>query len=774
MRHLHRAARGQAGFTLVEALIALVLFVAVAAAVAQLLGSAIVHHGIAKERTVAQQAAQDQLESIRELDYDDVGVVAGNPPGTIVASKSVTLSGVKLTVVTQVSYVADPTPTSYATYANYKKVTVTVRRQRDSHLLARQVTYVAPPSRAPYGGLNYAIVNVQVVDVGNATPIEDANVQLVSTNPSVNRNDTTDPTGTATFAALDANPSASYYHDITASKTGYVTLKDDLSPAAAAHVSLAPSQTFNTAIRLYKPATIYVLLKNLDGTTFTGDASVVISSSRGSETFAYSGGLLTVTSIAGEQVVPALQYTVAATVGATVLSPVTKYVPTDYPTDLTSQFTLTVTPHGDVKVTVTQDSAPAVGATVTLAGGPDSISVVGTADANGEVLFTGVPAGSGYTVSATRYTKTATADVTVTGGEQTSVSLSLDSGLGSLVATVTWAGSAVSGATVTLTGGPGSVSLTGTTNGSGQVTFGNLPAGSGYTVSATSSGQSASQPATVTAGSSTGVSLALPTGTVVVTVTWAGSAVSGATVTLTGGPRSLNLTGTSNGSGQVTFTTIPAGSGYTATATKSGQSASNPAVSVTGGSTTSVGLALPTGTITVNVKWSTYAISGATVTLTGGPQSLNLSASTDASGNATFTSVPAGGSYSVSATKSTWSASQSSISVTGGSTTNVNLTLSGGTTGTLTVNVKRSGVNQSGATVLIQGGPLGFAGATITATTDGSGNAVFTLPTGSGYTVKGYKCSVSNPKSGTNSSVTVNTGANTSNISFSTNTCPLT
>ena len=67
-------------------------------------------------------------------------------------------------MVTQISYINDPTPTSYATAANYKRITVTVTRNLDSKQLIRSVTYVAPSTRAPYGGINNAIINATVTD----------------------------------------------------------------------------------------------------------------------------------------------------------------------------------------------------------------------------------------------------------------------------------------------------------------------------------------------------------------------------------------------------------------------------------------------------------------------------------------------------------------------------------------------------------------------------------------------------------------------------------
>ncbi len=83
-RALGRARRSgsrERGFTMIEAVLAVGLFVIVATALATVLISAINSHGLSRQKTVAQQAAMDQIEEIRRLPYDDVGTVSGNPPG---------------------------------------------------------------------------------------------------------------------------------------------------------------------------------------------------------------------------------------------------------------------------------------------------------------------------------------------------------------------------------------------------------------------------------------------------------------------------------------------------------------------------------------------------------------------------------------------------------------------------------------------------------------------------------------------------------------------
>ena len=844
-----RPSSADGGFTLVEALFAMTLFIIVAASIGGLLTSSIASHRLAREKTIAQQQAMDQIESIRRLQYDSIGTVSGNPSGIINPSKLVAVMGLKATMTTKVSYVDDPAPAAYLTYADYKKVTVTITRDRDSEVLARNVTYVAPPARATYG---QPIIIAQVVDYGNLTPVGDVTVSMGG-GPSGTRTDTTDPTtGTVTFPALTANPTSgpqAYYDIVVTPPSGYEALSDDISPAAAAHVQLAPGQTFNTALRIYRPATLTVVLKHSDGTDYTGNATVKLSSDRKPEqTFAITGGVGTITVLGGEKLVPGT-YTASASTGTGLCADeVTQGVPDDYPSVMTSTVVLTLDacPTGTMAVTTNWGGAPADGATVTVTGGPDSINVTGTADSSGHTTFTNIPAGSAtYTVTSTKGGQTASTTATVASSTTTNVTLNLP--VGSLNVTVLWAGNAVSGAAVTVSGGPNSTTASGTTNGSGLATISNLPTGSGYTVTATKNGysgsstitvpngtsapvtvnlptgtltttvtwagvaasgvtvtasggphpatftgttngsgvvsmtvpagttsytvtatkggQSASTTATVSAGSTTNVSLALPTGTVSATVTWAGTNTSGATVTLTGGPQSVNVSGTTNGSGVVTFTNVPAGSGYTVTATKSGQSASASA-SVTGGSTTNVSVALPTGSILATVTWGGTNVNGATVTLTGGPQSVNVSGTTNSSGQVTFTNVPAGSGYSLAATKSGQSGSNTA-SVTGGSTTNVTITLP---TGSLTVTAVRSGVNQNAATVTVTGGPQSVS---LSGTTNSSGVVTFTnVPVGSPYTVKAYKCSVSSPRSATNTSVGVASGSNAVTMTFSSGTCP--
>ena len=335
-RRLLRMLGDERGISLAEVTIALVLLAIVGAAMVTLLTSATAATKLARHRTIAQQAALGQIEAIRAMDYNDVGIVSGNPAGCLgvttpttrcpnssypPATTSIANGGLLATLSTQVSFVNDPGPLSYTSFANYKKIVVTVTRNSDSSQVAREVTYVAPPVRASQSN---AVINARVVDFGNSTQVADVPVAL-ATGPDAPRNDVTDASGTVLFAGLTPNPTSgpTAYYDLSLTPpTGYVTLYDTVSPASPAHVQLSPGQTWPTALYIYQPATIYVDLKNSDGTPFvpTGTArtprlrtpATRPPTPRSSPT---PGALLTVTSMTEGtqtvQTIPGISYTVS-------------------------------------------------------------------------------------------------------------------------------------------------------------------------------------------------------------------------------------------------------------------------------------------------------------------------------------------------------------------------------------------------------------------------------------------------------------------------------
>ena len=424
LRPLGRVLRKEDGFGLIETMMAMTMFAIVSAPLVGVLLASVASQKASHERTLAAQTAQTAIESVRSLPYDSVGLVNGNPSGTLppaLTASSLGIQGLDATVTTKISYMDDAPATSYRTRADYKKVVVTVVRNADQRQLAQDVTYVAPPGAGAYAGQSQGIILAQVIDLVQNTPLPGATV-TVAGGPSASRNDVADAAGSTTFPALLPTTVAQNHYDVTASAAGYVTLRDDLPPSTSARTALVAGQTFNTVLRMYKPATIYVVAKNPDGTPYTAAATATLSSSRGTQSYTFTGGTLTVQTIAGEQVVPNLSYTVRVLAGNAMYStPATALVPTLYPSDLTKTFTLTLGGTAGAMPTLTVKVVNSSGvvqpnAAVTVSGGPGSnILLTGTTDASGVAAFA-VPTNSspGYTTAVTLGTLTGTASGAVT------------------------------------------------------------------------------------------------------------------------------------------------------------------------------------------------------------------------------------------------------------------------------------------------------------------------------------------------------------------------
>ena len=290
------------------------------------------------------------------------------------------------------------------------------------------------------------------------------------------------------------------------------------------------------------------------------------------------------------------------------------------------------------------------------------------------------------------------------------------------------AGAAMAGVTVTLSGGQAGTT---TTDANGLYSFANLPAGAAYTVtpsrpgydpapasrSFTDLGADQSADFTVTPSNVALAGRATAAG---------GAALAGVTVTLAG---SQSGTATTDAQGNYSFNVTSEGS-YTVTAALRHYTFAPPSLTVND----------PTSAQTVNfegalnrhklsgrvVDKNNAGLAGVAVALTG---SLTVNATTDAQGYFSLTNLPAGGNYTVTASKANHSFSPGSVPAGDlGSDQTVNFT------GTLldyavSGRVTSGGSGLTGVTVTLAGSQSG------TATTDAQGNYSFTVPAEGSYTV---------------------------------------
>jgi prepilin-type N-terminal cleavage/methylation domain-containing protein len=426
-----RRGSSAAGFTLIEMVVAMTLFALVASSMITVLTSAGTADALSRQKAIALELAQQQIEYVRQLNYSDVGTKSGNPPGSVLSTQQKQVSGLSYTLTTRIKFVNDPVPTSFAAFANYKQVRVTVTRTRDGKQLTQVTTYVSSSSRSPTGGLNNGVINVTVKDYQTQTPLGGAQVMLTKTWDAgysagdVTDNDTGSPTfGQVTFAGLEATPTSPVgYYGVTASLTGegYEPLSDDLPPADPANLSLAPSGTTNTTIRLYKPCNVDVQIMDdaNPGNLYIGQATVTLSSasrSRQASVVTTNGQAHFDTIGTGadqEKIVPASDYMVTVNTPdgrhGELAAPVT--VPDDYAggnyhsTIVVNLGTEIIPQTATVTVIVTYRGSPTAGALVTLDDNPDhsppfrqSINT----DSSGQAVFTGVPLGT-YDITASQY-----------------------------------------------------------------------------------------------------------------------------------------------------------------------------------------------------------------------------------------------------------------------------------------------------------------------------------------------------------------------------------
>jgi hypothetical protein len=726
----------EAGIGLVEAVIAMSLFLVVGTAMADVLSSSETSHGFTVDQTLGQEAADAQIEDVRALPYDSVGTTSGNPPGSVVASQTaaaVGVTGLDATVTTSIHFVGDGIPDGYNSTTNYKQVVVTVTRNTDDKSLATEATYIAPPTRAPYGGISQVALGVIVTDVGDNQPVPGVPVAL-TTGPSAPRSDTTDTNGGVLFAGMTANTTSGttqYYNVVPTLPPGYVEMSGDVKQA-----HLGPGQITDLSIRVYQPATIYVHLTN-GGSDYTGNATVTVTPKSGTpQNYSVGGDPGGAYSI--PNVTPNAEYTVVAcTLAASCTSTSTglvskaadQWVPNDYPNDLTSSFTLDLAaPTGTMSVTALNGSTPIAGVSLTVTGGPSGVSLTGTTDATGVANFPSIPAGSAtYTVTGTYGAATfQQTGIVVATNQPTPVTLGVNAGAVKVTLS-DGSGHALPGATLTLTG-PNGFSTTGVTDGTGIWTFPNVGTGTGYALTATDGAATTSSTGiSVATGVTTNIVLSLFVGTIKVTVTDGLNPLKGVPVTLSG-PNSLVVIGTTDATGVYSFTNIGAGSGYTVSAADGAATASNSGLSVTAGGTTNTSLTLATGSILATVTEGGSVVPNAKVTVTG-PNAYSSTVTANSSGVATITGVGAGSGYTVTAYDGSGSAAQTGVSVGSGSTTSVSIDIP---TGSLKVNVEAGSVAISGVTVTVTG-PNSYSA---TGTTDANGNYTLThIPAGSGYTV---------------------------------------
>lgn len=209
-------AGGNAGFTLLEVLVAGFVLVVGLIFIAQFFASAIGRVTDSETRSLIHQVAAQEIEKIRAMDYADVGTAGGQPSGTLLASETITVEGVSLDITREVIFVEDasysgPYP------ANYRRVTIRVQATGDSRLGPVELATLVAGGAAG-GSLDITVVNTRGEPVPDALIVVNNNhlVPNVHISASAIR---TDSSGHLLIPGLTPDATTAYYAEVN--KAGY-------------------------------------------------------------------------------------------------------------------------------------------------------------------------------------------------------------------------------------------------------------------------------------------------------------------------------------------------------------------------------------------------------------------------------------------------------------------------------------------------------------------------------------------------------------------------
>jgi prepilin-type N-terminal cleavage/methylation domain-containing protein len=258
------------GFTLIESVVALGIFglfiVGIYGSIQ--LSFSLVYHS--RVRILATAVLNEQMEIIRNVPFDSVGIINGSPSGVFEYTTTTIRNGMHFEIIRTIRNIDDPfdgtidgNPVDTAPN-DYKFVQIEARCiSCDQAEPFSMYTYIAP--KYLEGNLNHGALFVQVIDAyGN--PVAGASVTVIatSTNPAYNFIDTTDNNGFLRIYDL-ATGTAKYF--IQATKTGYTTDKTYISSSTnpnptTPYVTILQQAVSNLTLTIDELSSVTVETKN--------------------------------------------------------------------------------------------------------------------------------------------------------------------------------------------------------------------------------------------------------------------------------------------------------------------------------------------------------------------------------------------------------------------------------------------------------------------------------------------------------------------------------
>ncbi|OGY60223.1 MAG: hypothetical protein A3F24_00600 [Candidatus Colwellbacteria bacterium RIFCSPHIGHO2_12_FULL_44_17] len=216
------------GFTLIESLVVIGIFMIFAGGIYFTYSNLLEIIVDAKIKAAAIQLVEEEIELVRNLKYEDVGIIGGYPVGKLRAEKTILYGQLLFTLKSFVKSIDDPFDGTLGGNPNdtapgdYKLVTFEISCSQCFGARPLRFTTIAAPKNLETTTGNGALF-IDVFDA-SGVGIQGANVTIVNTDadPDITINDTTDINGK--LQLVDIPPGVNAYQ-ITATKSGYTTAR---------------------------------------------------------------------------------------------------------------------------------------------------------------------------------------------------------------------------------------------------------------------------------------------------------------------------------------------------------------------------------------------------------------------------------------------------------------------------------------------------------------------------------------------------------------------
>ena len=218
--------KNRSGFTLVETLVGSAVFVILALSAYRAFGVLMDAVSMSQAKLAATTLANEQIEIIRNLPYDDVGIENGIPAGKIARNQTVIKDNYSFDVQTTIRNTDDPfdgtiggSP-SDTSPADYKLVDLDITCSNCKLLSPLKFTTLVAPHALETASSNGALF-IQVFDTAGI-PVANASVHITNTetNPDIIIDEITDNAGWVKM--VDVPPGINTYN-IVATKSGFST-----------------------------------------------------------------------------------------------------------------------------------------------------------------------------------------------------------------------------------------------------------------------------------------------------------------------------------------------------------------------------------------------------------------------------------------------------------------------------------------------------------------------------------------------------------------------